>query len=145
MSRTGSFLHNSQNIEVEIVRKGVALGIDWTDEIQIGVLARESLDQAGAYLEFADFPREDRIALAKFELFGLAALMLKTTQERTEVGLAPHEGQAWKAFRRALYPEMEMRGPTAKDLSRIVSGSLGIQEQIVAHVPALPEPVGAHS
>lgn len=31
-------------IELEIERKGIVLGVDWSDEVQVRALAREALD-----------------------------------------------------------------------------------------------------
>jgi hypothetical protein len=50
--------------------------------------------------------------MAKVELFGLAALMLKTMTESATRGFETHGGTAWKSFARALWAEKALRdGP----------------------------------
>ena len=93
------------DIEQEILRKGVAIGIDWTDEVQVALLAREALDyhrNPRRYREphlVVTHPRE----AAKLELFGLAALMLKTMEESANDDFEAHGGEVWKTFARALW------------------------------------------
>ena len=36
----------ARKLEVEIERMGIALGIDWNDEMQVHALAREALEHA---------------------------------------------------------------------------------------------------
>jgi hypothetical protein len=106
------FEHYSQDtneIEQEIVRKGVILGIDWSDEAQVRALAREALDHSAEDIKRAGTPPLDYKLLAKVDLFGLAALMLKTMEESAIEGFQSHGGEAWKAFAKALWAEAKLR------------------------------------
>ncbi len=104
MSDIESFANNARAVEREIERWGIVLGIDWTDEPRVRALAREALTHDWGAQKTAR-QRRDWEALAKFELFGLAALMLKTMEGSAEAGYLTHGGTAWKAFARALWAE----------------------------------------
>jgi len=90
----------AEDIEREIVRRGLVLGIDWEDAAQVRTLAREAL----AARHVADTP-EDLHARAKLELFGLAQLMLTVMRQSADDGMHTHGGAAWKALARALWQE----------------------------------------
>lgn len=109
MSSIENFDEDARKIDTELERKGIALGIDWANEVQVRALARDALDHASENLKFATSHQEDHLALARVELFGLAALMLKTMQNSAEVGFLTHGGPAWKAFARALWAELDSR------------------------------------
>jgi hypothetical protein len=47
--------------------------------------------------------------MARVDLFGLAALMLKTMAESADQGIESHGGSAWKAFAKALWAEAALR------------------------------------
>ena len=96
-------------IEREIERKGIALGIAWTDEVQVRALASEALDHSAADVRLAAANPSDHRLMAKVELFGLAALMLKTMEECAGIGIECHGGTAWKAFAKALWADLELR------------------------------------
>ena len=106
MSRFENYSREAQQIEHEIERKGVILGIDWDDVVQVRELAREALDckLGGAHCEISD-PR-DR---ARVELFGLAQLMLTVMKESADDDVHTHGGAAWKSFARALWAEHDLR------------------------------------
>lgn len=99
------YWENLREIEQEIVRKGVALGIDWTNQTQLRLLADEALaHHAEAALSTANGDSSSSYqARAKTELFGLAALMLRTMERCALEGSLAHGGPAWKAFARALW------------------------------------------
>ncbi|MGE5470134.1 MAG: hypothetical protein ACM3X0_04990 [Bacteroidota bacterium] len=109
MSGFENYARNASEIEQEIERKGIVLGIDWHDEFQVRSLAREALDHVGANLKLDAGSPVDHRLLAKLELFGLAAIMLRTMEESAEQGFESHGGEAWKAFARALWAEAESR------------------------------------
>lgn len=100
-----------QEIELEIIRKGVAINMDWNDPIQVTLLAREALAYHRNHRKFD----EPHLAVrhpgdsARQELFGLAGLMLKTMEQTATDGVEAHGGSVWKTFARALW---EARGPT---------------------------------
>lgn len=101
-----NYVREAQEIDREIVRKGLVLGIDWADEVQVRTLAREAL----ACRNLADNPdcqADDPRALAKIELFGLAQLMLTVMRQSADEGMHTHGGPAWKALARALWREEE--------------------------------------
>lgn len=106
----GLFEHyheEAEAIEKEIERKGVALGIDWSDEVQVRALAREALTDAGETARRAATRQDDREALTRAELFGLAALMLKTMEQSAQDDMHTHGGPIWKTFGRALWQEAQ--------------------------------------
>jgi hypothetical protein len=99
-------------IEREIERKGLVLGVDWADEAQVRMLAREALacrDPANN----SDCAPGDPKQLAKLELFGLAQLMLTVMRQSADEGLLTHGGTVWKVFGKALWAEEEAAGRTA--------------------------------
>jgi hypothetical protein len=104
MSGFENFQNDANELEQEIVRRGIVLGIDWQNEAQVRLLAREALDHAREVSKAAA-AGGDHQAQAKAELFAFAALMLRTMQESAEEGLLTHGGPAWKIFARALWRE----------------------------------------
>ena len=100
-----------REIEQEIERKGIVLGIDWNDQVQVRALAREALDHATDEMHVPAAGPVDYKLMAKLDLFGLAAIMLKTMEESATVGVESHGGTAWKAFARALWAELRLRAP----------------------------------
>jgi hypothetical protein len=109
MSGFENYARELREIETEIERKGIVLGIDWNDETAVRALAREAIDHSAADLKRAASHPEDHKLHAKVELFGLAQLMLKTMEETAAVGFQTHGGAVWKAFGRALWEEAQLR------------------------------------
>lgn len=110
MSGFENFGRQTSELEREFKRKGIVLGIDWNDEVQVTALARESLDHAAEEaVQAASLDCHDRHLRAKVELFGLANVMLRTMEESAIQGFESHGGVAWKAFARALFREMGYR------------------------------------
>lgn len=110
MSGFENYQQDADEIELEIERKAVALGIDWQDENAVRALAKEALDFSTARPEDKeiDAGHTDYQRLAKIELFGLAALMLRTMEESAALGFESHGGSAWKSFARALWAEKKL-------------------------------------
>lgn len=100
---------STKEIEQEIERKGIVLGIDWSDEHQVRTLAREALSHLQEDLKVAAANPDDFRLRAKIDLFGLAGIMLKTMTESADNGLQSHGGDAWKAFAKALWAEAALR------------------------------------
>lgn len=98
-----------KDIEREIARTGIALGIDWNDEKQVRQLAIEAVDHYGDDLKRTAAHPEDTTTSAKVKLFGLAALMLRSMEESADLGIESHGGPIWKTFGRALWVEAERR------------------------------------
>ncbi len=96
------YSEETQALEQQIERMGIALGIDWSDETQVRELAREALHGAPAQAA----KHNDYRQLAKTELFAVAALMLRVMEKSAEnEGVMTHGGPAWKSFARALWIE----------------------------------------
>lgn len=100
---------DTQEIELEIQRRGIVLGIDWNDEMQVRALAREALSHAPQKSGIPTSAPVDYRLMAKLDLFGLAGLMLKTMEESATVGIESHGGPAWKAFAKALWTETNLK------------------------------------
>lgn len=107
MSGFENYLQDTQDIEREIERRGVALGIDWNNAEQVRALAREAIEHNSSDFQRATVRPIDYQLLAKVELFGLAALMLRTMQDSASTGFESHGGVIWKTFARALWAEAE--------------------------------------
>lgn len=118
MSGFENFGRETSELEREFERKGIVLGIDWHDEVQVTALARESLDHAAEEAaQAASLDCHDRQLRAKVELFGLANVMLKAMEESAIQGFESHGGVAWKAFARALFREMGYRRQPPEQLA----------------------------
>lgn len=105
-----NFNQDSAEIEAEIVRKGIALGIDWDDEVAVRALAREAVHHMAEQTRVSSRGPVDYQQLAKIDLFGLAGVMLKMMEESAGHGIESHGGPAWKAFARALWAEAQGGG-----------------------------------
>ncbi|MFZ2853391.1 MAG: hypothetical protein WAZ34_04685 [Rhodocyclaceae bacterium] len=99
---------DTQEIELEIQRRGIILGIDWNDETQVRALAREALSHTPQKSGISTSAPVDYRLMAKLDLFGLAGLMLKTMEESAIVGIESHGGPVWKAFSKALWIESNL-------------------------------------
>ncbi len=97
-------------IVTEIERQCIALGLDCRDETQLRALARESLQPKVRDAVLHAAGQGDRRALAKAELFGLSALMLKVMEECADIGFVCHGNDAWKHWARALWAEKALLG-----------------------------------
>lgn len=99
------FSEETHALEQQIVRMGIALGIDWSDEAQVRELAREALRDGSKDIHEAAKHKDYRL-MAKAELFSVAALMLRVMEKSADQESAmAHGGPAWKAFARALWAE----------------------------------------
>lgn len=107
MSIPENFVEETTELEHEIERKGIILGIDWNDEAQVQDLARQAFHchpgEAGCDID-------DPAQRARVELFALAQLMLEVMTKSAENGFESHGGPAWKAFARALWRDKEQAG-----------------------------------
>ncbi len=109
MSGFGHYGRTSDEIEREIVTRGIALGLDWGDQARLRDLARQALTcEPGDVVKLLRSPiRQDKLT---GELFALSELMLNTMRQSAQIGVHTHGGKAWKAFGRALYEEAERLG-----------------------------------
>ncbi|GAB1394576.1 hypothetical protein MASR1M60_27400 [Rhodocyclaceae bacterium] len=103
MSGFENFSREAAEIEREIVRKGIALGIDWQDAAAVRTLAHAAF----AHKETATVAPGDATGLAQQELFGLIHLMLQVMTESAENDIRTHGGPVWKALARALWAERQ--------------------------------------
>lgn len=117
MSLFENFAKETQQIELEIERKGVVLGLDWDNESQIREVARKALagQQKGADATFHDMSWNDR---ALVELFALSQLMLTVMQESAAEDMQTHGGKVWKSLGRALWNEAAALGIVDADKLR---------------------------
>jgi hypothetical protein len=101
-----NFSRQAEQIELEIERKGIALGIDWNDPITVAALAHDAL----AYRADQGEPsHDDPHRHARCELFGLAHLMLQVMEESAREQVHTHGGPIWKIFGRALWDAWQAR------------------------------------
>lgn len=108
MSGFENYGREARQIEHEIETKGVILGIDWNDDVQVRELARQAFDST---LGAVDCEPDDPLERARFELFGLAQLMLTVMKESADQDLHTHGGPVWKVLARALWAEHKLREP----------------------------------
>lgn len=94
----------ARGIEEAIARKGLLLGIDWSNEAQVRQLAREALE-CRLDPDHPECQSTDATTRARIELFGLAQLMLKVMAQSAGEGIHTHGGPVWKALGRALWIE----------------------------------------
>ena len=108
MSLFENYVRETQQIELEIERKGVALGLDWDNELQIREIARKALagPQKEVSVAFHNLSWNDR---AMLELFALSQLMLTVMQESANDQIHIHGGPLWKTLARALWAEHDLR------------------------------------
>lgn len=101
------FSRDALDLEREIEKYGVVLGLDWGDSRAMRQLAREALDGGAAHIN-ALLRDPDPQLRARGGLFALAVLMLRTMQGSAASGIHTHGGVAWKAFGRALIEEADV-------------------------------------
>ena len=106
MSGFENYAYEAGELELELTRKGVALGIDWNDPVAVRLLAREALNAASQNLGNAS---DDPLEEARIEFFGLAQLMLKVMTESADQDIHTHGGPTWKIFAKALWEEHTTR------------------------------------
>lgn len=105
----------ARQIETEIVRHGIALGIDWDDAGAVRDLARQALDCHLSGTVPPECTMDDIRSRARIELFGLVQLMLKVmTESAMEESEFTHGGPVWKTFARALWAEYRGRAQSMR-------------------------------
>jgi hypothetical protein len=108
MSGFENYPRETRQIELELARKGIALGIDWDDVAAVSALAREALDfKPDTHPAATGDTRE----MLRIQIFGLAQLMLKVMTESAKDQILSHGGEVWKTFGRALWREWQARQP----------------------------------
>lgn len=107
MSGFEPYARDAAAIEQEIAKRGLAIGVDWSDEVQVRALARELLNGGATHVQ-ALVRDSDLCRRARGQLFALAILMQQTMAESAENGVHTHGGPVWKALGRALVQEGEL-------------------------------------
>jgi len=98
MSGFENYERQLAELEHEIAVRLQVLHVNLHDETALRLLAREAMDCPEHCPEGAG--PETR---AKFDLFGLSALMFKAMEESAQAGKELHGGPVWKAFGKALW------------------------------------------
>ncbi len=106
MSGFGHYSRTADELEREILKRGIAIGIDWDDPSRMRDLARRALScTPTCMMKLLRSPqRQDKLT---GELFALSELMLQNMRQSAEIGFETHGGPAWKAFGRALNEEYD--------------------------------------
>ncbi len=114
MSGFENYSREAADIELEIERKGIALGIDWNDEVQVRTLAQEALKARSGEQNNPGYgdTEEQR---TRVDLFGLAQLMLTVMRESADENMLTHGGPVWKIFGRALWLEARILGLISRE------------------------------
>ena len=102
MSQIENHWNEVSSIETELLRKMIALGVDWHDDAAMAQLASEckAFGPADAGAAYAS---HDLKRITKAELFALASLMLRTMEDAALEGRDVHAGEVWKSFGKHLY------------------------------------------
>ncbi len=91
-----------KQIEAELMRKMIALGLGWHDREAMMKLASECKVFFPADAQAA-YASHDRRLIIKAELFALASLMIHTMERAALDEHEGHGGEVWKAFSKHLY------------------------------------------
>lgn len=89
-------------IELELQRHMVALGLDWHDTAAMAQLAMECKTFGPANAKAA-YASHDQRQITKAEIFALTSVMIRTMESAARDGRDVHGGEVWKAFARHLY------------------------------------------
>ncbi|MDR1063379.1 MAG: hypothetical protein LBL48_05525 [Azoarcus sp.] len=101
MSGFGHYERTAAELENEIVTRGVLLGLDWTDQVQMRALASEALDCTSEQ-RLAMLRANDVRVKAKGELFALSTLMLDIMRQSAQTGVRLSDVGIWKTLACAL-------------------------------------------
>jgi len=108
-------MHDGNELELQIERTCIALGLDFHDDYQVRMFARDVLQNIDRLRKAA---REgDMEARIKVELYGLAMLMHKTNSATfgsnylNQFAKVTEHQSAWAAIAQALWNELEARNP----------------------------------
>ncbi|MDR2092719.1 MAG: hypothetical protein LBP58_05320 [Azoarcus sp.] len=101
MSGFGHYERTAAELENAIVTRGILLGLDWSDQVQICALASEALD-CTPEKRLAMLRARDRRMRAKGELFAFSTLMLDIMRQGAQAGVRIPDMGVWQTFARAL-------------------------------------------
>jgi hypothetical protein len=96
------------NIETELRRHMIALGLDWQNEVSMMQLAVECKAFKSSHAQAA-FASHDRVQKTKAEIFALASLMLRTMENAAGENREVHAGEVWKSFGKHLYEDFPLK------------------------------------
>lgn len=102
MSQTENHWAEVANIELEIQRYMMALGLDWHDEMAMTQLATECKN-FGPDNAKAAYASSDQRLITKAKLFGLVSMMIQTMESAALENRDVHGGEVWKSFGKHLY------------------------------------------
>jgi hypothetical protein len=102
MSQTENQWTEVANIELELQRYMMALGLDWHDEAAMAQLAAECKNFGPADAKAAYASNDPRL-ITKAKFFGLVAMMIQTMESAANDNREVHGGEVWKAFGKHLY------------------------------------------
>lgn len=102
MSQIENHWDEVAQIETQIMRKMIALGLDWHDATEMRLLADECKVFGPSDVQAA-YASNDQSRITKAELFSLASIMIQTMENATLESRDVHGGEVWKAFGRHLY------------------------------------------
>ena len=102
MSQTENHWSEVANIEIEIQRYMMALGLDWHDEAAMSQLAAECKIFGPSNAQAA-YASNDQMLITKAKLFGLVSMMIQTMKSAALDNRDVHGGEVWKAFGKHLY------------------------------------------
>lgn len=102
MSQIENHWDEIAQIETELKRHMIALGLDWHDESAMKRLAAECKAFGPAQAKAA-YASKDRQQQTRAELFALASVMIRTMESAARDDRDVHGGEVWKAFGKHLY------------------------------------------
>lgn len=102
MSQIENHWSEVSQIETELMRHMIALGLDWHDDAAMTLLANECKTFGPGNAQAA-YASKDRQLITKAELFGLVSTMLLTMESAAHENRDVHGGEVWKALGKHLY------------------------------------------
>lgn len=102
MSEVENHWAEVRQIETQLMRHFLALGVDWQNEMQMQALASECKNFGPQNAQSA-YAAHDARQVTRAELFGLVSIMVKTMESAAKDERDVHGGPVWKAFAKHLY------------------------------------------
>lgn len=102
MSQIENHWDEVAQIETELRRYMMALGLDWHDEAAMEQLAYEC-KAFGPSEAQAAYASHNSTLINKAKIFGLASMMMRTMESAARENRDVHGGEVWKAFGKHLY------------------------------------------
>ena len=102
MSQIENHWDEVEQIEIEIRRRLIALGLNWHDAAAMSQLANECKAFGPADAQSA-YASNDQRLITKAQLFGLVSMMIRTMESAARDNRDVHGGEVWKALGKHLY------------------------------------------